>query len=295
MEYPRWNDPALAVNSDSRRTAKYRLLQSRWRETVLGEAPGVSSSGQPVGSMLSENARLGAQWLTPHIGDYVERRLPDARAEHAAVEEQRLQRNLLSSQPMCFNIFGHLAAYPDASARVLSKVLNREILSVNDVLVEHTPVASRELGDRSAFDAFVTITTPAGLEFVGVETKYTEPFSQKPYERDSYLTASEDLDGWLLPGSYQALVAPATNQLWRTVLLAQLTSMAPDGFVDGSVVVLAAHDDTGATEAVAGVRSQLRNPDRLQSVVLDALVSAALDEPDLEMWAQLFNARYLTQ
>jgi len=33
---PRWDDPELAVDSDSKRTARYRRLQSLWRETVVG-------------------------------------------------------------------------------------------------------------------------------------------------------------------------------------------------------------------------------------------------------------------
>ena len=52
----RWDDPKLAVKSDDRRTFKHRLLQSWYREEVLGAEPGVyTPSGKPrrvLGSLL---------------------------------------------------------------------------------------------------------------------------------------------------------------------------------------------------------------------------------------------------
>jgi len=53
---PRWNDGGLAVVSDDRRTFRYRLLQSWYRETVLGAQPGSYSptgrSERSLGSLL---------------------------------------------------------------------------------------------------------------------------------------------------------------------------------------------------------------------------------------------------
>ena len=40
----KWDDPSLAVGSDDRRTSKYRLLQSWYREHVLHELPGSYAS-----------------------------------------------------------------------------------------------------------------------------------------------------------------------------------------------------------------------------------------------------------
>src|SRR4051794_14116507 len=52
-----WSDPRLSVASDSRRTARYRLLQSWYREQVLNARYGDFCGGgggtrRPLGSLL---------------------------------------------------------------------------------------------------------------------------------------------------------------------------------------------------------------------------------------------------
>ena len=66
--------------------------------------------------MLREDAPADAQWMTTQVAEYARSRLIQARADGEAVEENRLFRNLLSSQPLCFNVFGQLAAYREAAA-----------------------------------------------------------------------------------------------------------------------------------------------------------------------------------
>ena len=295
---PRWDDPALEVASDSARRCRYRRLASRWRETKLGLPPGVHpTSGRLVGSLLPADAPADANWLTPQIADYVAERLPQARADGETIEPGRLARNLLSSQPLCFNLFGQLQAFPDAGARVLAAVTGMAVDRVTRVLVEHTPPeAKRRMGDRSAFDAYLEIDTPTGPGFFGVETKYTEPFSRREYDTDSYAAATNDPAGWFHPGTKDTAKKSATNQLWRTLLLAQSTesTQPPAAARRGTVLVVTTAGDPGAVKAVAGIRPLLRDPDtRLRHVYLEAVVTAARAEPDLQAWADLFHTRYL--
>jgi hypothetical protein len=51
-----------------------------------------------------------------------------------------------------------------------------------------TPPGAKELpDDHTAFDAFITYTTSTSAKgFLGVETKYTEPFSPKSFRPDHY-------------------------------------------------------------------------------------------------------------
>jgi hypothetical protein len=67
-------------------------------------------------------------------------------------------------------------------------VLAVDIVTIEEVLVEHAPPAAKAmLGDRTAFDAFLLSTTSTGGKgFLGVETKYTEPFSPTRYPASRY-------------------------------------------------------------------------------------------------------------
>ena len=177
---PAWYDPVLQVPSDSKRRARYRALQSWYRETVLGVEPGRHSSGRLVGSLLPKQPALDKlNFLDEQVASYAERRAEQVLKDGGTLDRDRLRRNLLSSMPLCFNLFGKLGAEQPAAARVLGAVLGLEIATVDQVLVEHAPPAAKAmLEDRTAFDAFVAYTTPTGAKgFVGVETKYTEPFS----------------------------------------------------------------------------------------------------------------------
>ena len=65
-----WSDPRLSVASDSRRTARYRLLQSWYREQVLNAEYGdyrVNGGTRPLGSLLALDdvvERPGLNFLT---------------------------------------------------------------------------------------------------------------------------------------------------------------------------------------------------------------------------------------
>ena len=64
-------------------------------------------------------AGLRDQLLSSEAVQYTERRLPELVAEGRAAEPGRLVRNMLSSQPLCFSLFGHFDAHRAAAARVL--------------------------------------------------------------------------------------------------------------------------------------------------------------------------------
>lgn len=224
-------------------------------------------------------------------------RLPRAKDDNEAIELERLHRNLLSSQPLCFNVFGQLSAYRPSTARLLAELLGLDVLSVTDVLVEHAPAAAKNvLRDRTAFDAYLQLETSDGPVFLAVETKYTEPFSQvqygsAAYPRPTYGPVCNAADGWLKPGAAVELVNAATNQLWRMTMLAQLTEQKLGR--RGLVIVLACDGDHGAESAIKGVRPWLKDGDKVRSVTFEQLLAAANKIPDLAPWTMLFRTRYL--
>ena len=292
-----WYDPALQVPGDPARRARYRALQSWYRETVRRVEPGRHPHGQQlVGSMLPEDRALeGLNFLDQEIASYAERRAEEVIRDGGTLDRDRLRRNLLSSMPLCFNLFGKLQAQRPAAARVLGSVLGLDIAAIDQILVEHAPPAAKAiLGDRTAFDAFIAYTTSAGTKgFLGVETKYTEPFSPKSYQPDYYEQNRAYEWAGFGPGAGDRLGRPATNQLWRNTLLAAATRQT-GSYAVGHAVVIAGRDDPVAWKAVAAVRAQLEDPDgMLRALSLERLIEQCQSEPSLAEWAAQFRQRYL--
>ena len=109
-----WSDPRLSVASDSRRTARYRLLQSWYREQVITADYGeyrVNGGNRPLGSLLSLRdvvERPGLNFLTRDAARYALERADLVQASGGSIDKARLARNMLSSMPMAFSIFGEL-------------------------------------------------------------------------------------------------------------------------------------------------------------------------------------------
>lgn len=300
-EYLPWWDERLAFASDDSRRAKYRRLQSRWRGIFLGLPQGTygdkTGAVRELGSLLPGDSRQRDQLLSDEAIAYTVRRLPELDLEGRKAESGRLWLNMLSSQPLCFSLFGHLDGYPRAAARVLNSVLPWPIDEVESITVEHAPeAAALRLGgvkpDKTAFDAMLLVRSGSDRRLIGVETKYTEPFSQREYLKDSYHHVSAAEGSWFTPGAPAIAVGSTTNQLWRNLMLAQ--ESARDLECVGSVVVVSAEEDDGATKAVAGMKPLLRNADtHLAHVTLNDMMRAALQEPELAEWSQRFFERYL--
>lgn len=286
-----YNDRSLQVPGDTLHRARYRLLQSWWREHVLGVQPGFNGR-QYLGSLLPHEAGPDLNYLTDEVRDYAGHRIAQIHAEGGSVQVDRLRRNLLSSQPLCFNVFGHLQAYPGEAAKVLASVFRLPIDQIVRIEVEWSPWRGDHLRDRTAFDAFVDYRHEGRRLFLGIEVKYTEPFSVKEYDRPEYqeLTASS---GVFSPGAAQRLVGSATNQLWRQTLLT--LSLAATGEYDGGrPAILSLEGDAGVSRAVAGVTAELVDDEVRPAVgTLEHLVIVASDEPALAEWASLLRRRYL--
>ncbi|MCC5954244.1 MAG: hypothetical protein JJU45_19305 [Acidimicrobiia bacterium] len=200
---------------------------------------------------------------------------------------------MLSSMPLCFNVFGSLGTHP-AFGSLIRRLIDADCDDVVDVQCEWAPQPRSDyLNDGSAFDALIRYRDLEGAEcFVGVETKYTEGFSSKKYFRPEYAAVTEQ-SGWFIAGADEILKAAATNQLWRTTMLA--AAMEFRGAGAGRVVVMSCADDEGAARCVEAVRAQLVEPGRLIHVTYEQLVDAArrTEDPDFDTWADRFALRYL--
>jgi len=204
---------------------------------------------------------------------------------------------MLSSMPLCFNIFGSLRE-KEGFPGLLEAAFGLDIASLETVVCEWVPpratTGERDLlGDRSAFDAAVIYTTSDGRRcLLGVETKYTEPFSQIAYDKPSYRSVHESCD-WF-SSDCDVLLRKATNQLFRTMLLAAAAD-ADAGFDEVRVAVLSLTEDQKAERVVKEVRASLKDPNRLVHLTYESLrdLAAASEDQEIVEWSEKFGERYL--
>lgn len=296
-----WSDPRLSVASDSRRTARYRLLQSWYREQVLNVPYGdhrVAGGVRPLGSLLDLEAvqeRPGLNFLTDRAGRYARERADLVVASGGVVDKSKLARHMLASLPMAFSIFGELRAREDRGLDVVRAYLDPEAVAVDLVECAWRPAVD-VLGDSAWFDAAViTERADGSRHLIGVDVRYVEPVNRTIYNSDAYRQMHEH-SGWFRPGSARPLLGPSTNQLWRLHLLAaSCVATRVCGVTSASVAVLGLSEDSATAAAVVGVSGALREPrEHLRFVSLESLVAGHRDGlgsgPE---WAGHFATRYL--
>lgn len=307
----RWDDPKYAPDGEPGRIARYRRLQSWYREVQLGAEPAPYPARRVKGAVqVTDKLGLGSllrpedvaaqpdlNFLHPDAAAHADERVAEVRAANGTLEEGRLRHNLLSSMPLCFNLFGALRNETGFLA-LFQNLFDVRATSINDVICEWAPAAGEgSLGDRTAFDAVVFYERSDGPAFLGIETKYTEPFSQKVYKPSGRYREITEQSGWFSDpvAAPDRLKASASNQLWRNLLLSAALEL-DGGRGRGGVAVVALADDPGVARAADAVSAELDpvSADRLRVVSLEAIVSAAPEvAPGLQGWADRFRRRYL--
>jgi hypothetical protein len=281
-------------------TARMRLHQSWWRSVVLGLPYGhgpSAASASLYGNMLAASAGAeGKNFLTPEIFEVAKRRLAEGRG---ALEPFRLLHNLLSSQPMCFNLFGPLVDRPERATRLLRGLVGHEIARVRRVGIEWAPEPAADyLGDRTAFDAVIEYERPDGaLALLGIETKLTDSFSQRPYDGELYRRWMRLARSPFRPEAAAAVALSKHNQLWRNHLLALAARDRGDSPYAAvrSVVVHHPLDADGAHVAGSYREHLVAEDDTFVVWPLDRVVEAfsAAGQDDESAWLDAFRTRYL--
>ena len=270
-----------------------RLHQSWYRHAVLHKPYGTGprrTDTSYYGNMLSTDAATaGLNFLTPGIFELAKRRVAE---RSGAVEPFRLLRNMLSSQPMCFNLLGLLEMDYGLRTVLARSLWGMHIERVTAVRFEWAPTPKGEyLNDRTAFDGLIEYVSTEGPGFIGIETKLSEPFSPKVYDRHEYRRWMVGDAPWRLD-AHPRCSARALNQLWRDHLLAwTLIRHGESKYVRGCLTVIHHPEDGDCNKAVGDYRALLRDDDKtFLSFGLDEIVSAwRTHAPE---WAAKFAERY---
>ena len=169
-------------SGDSKFVASCRLLQSVYRNEI-GEHIRPYRSKDRVyyyGNYINNGEETGANFLEDYIFIYAKYRIAYKKPIET-INPDRMFNNLLSSQPMAFNLFcplrKMLCESPETITKVVQKVLpDCPIALVTDVDLEFIPNNYKNLtGDRSAMDAIIRFKDNNGKEcFIAIEIKYSE-------------------------------------------------------------------------------------------------------------------------
>lgn len=284
----------VLVPTDNAFQQRARLRQALWREEN-GHPVGLHR-GQPLGSLveLDYAKRTLANFLTDTIRDVVRHDvLGPGRDPDSLINENRLLANLLSSQPLCFNLFGELARDLDLATRASSAMAPTRVGRVTKIVFEHSPGRRdpRFTGDRSAFDVFVEYDSPVGKRgFLGVEVKYHEALNDAAAEHRPRYDELADAMG-CFPADRAKLRAKPLQQIWRDHLLSGALVRGGLGYEEGAFVFLHPEGNVACANAVAKYRKQLTSDATFHVWTLEAVL-AALRRSSSGAWVALVERRY---
>jgi hypothetical protein len=203
----------------------------------------------------------------------------------AFIDQERLWANLLSSQPLCFNLFGPLKLNLPKATAFFRLLLPDDVAMVEAIWFEHSPGRGDPVftEDQTAFDVAVVCRTPTGEQgMVAIEVKYsedmTEPAATLLRARYDGLSASA---GLYVDPTAPALRAMPVQQLWREHLLA--SSMVESGLYQRvRYVVIHPRLNINCAAAIKAYRRHLIDPEtngqvRFRVVTLENCISALTD------------------
>jgi hypothetical protein len=254
------------VATDNRFRAAARLLQALWREDrdlPMGIHPGKDGKGRKLGSSISIAAgATGVNFLHPSIARLVKRELI-YREAGAVYDDTRLLTNLLSSQPLVFNLFGPLKLDLATATGIFNEIAPGFIAKVTEVLFEHSPGRGdrRFSNDGTAFDVLVRGIGPAGQRrFIAVEVKYTESGHEPPPRFTGRFNEIAPSSGLFIDPDDEALRANPVQQLFRQMCLAH--AMIDNGLYDeGLHLFIAPALNAPAQNVATSFVRHLKSPD----------------------------------
>jgi hypothetical protein len=286
---------------DSPFAARMRRHQSWYRAAIVkvpyGTGP-TSAHKSRYGNMLTQiDADGGRNFLTSEIAQMARDRVSQG---GGSVEPFRLFRNMLSSQPMCFNLFGLLVNNRHLACRLLAPLVPERVAEVTFVAIEWAPEPrSAFLDDRTSFDAFIEYRdVDHRLYALGIETKLSEPFSQNEYDGERYRRWMRVQDSPWRPEADSSVHAIKHNQLWRDHLLTvALRHQEKSQYTKTRLMLVRHPEDRECAVVLAGYGKLLRdNDDSLIDMPLDRLIetwSAVIGEGPEHEWISAFRLRYL--
>jgi|WetSurMetagenome_2_1015567.scaffolds.fasta_scaffold00529_12 hypothetical protein len=285
--------------SDTEFASNARLRQSIWRENK-----GFKNAKDKLSNYLDPDfARTSkSNFLTDRIKTLVQYEVYLSHQNKKLISEPRIWENLLSSQPLAFNLFGELHFDLKLATKFFKKRYPASVKEVTRILFEHSPSRGSidYTGDHSAFDVFIEyISKDDKKGFIGIEVKYAEDMSDSKKSCENifkdhgakYIELSHKFQIFK-DGAIDNLKNSPLQQVWRDHLLAISTLKDYD---QGSFVFLYPKDNSECDKVVTDYQQYLI-PDstkcRFIPETLEDYVNYLSDCSNAE-WIKEFITRYL--
>ena len=278
---------------------KLRLLQAHWSKQNNFPTM-VEENGKVRGAELdlSYAEEKLANFLTPTIRRFIRREVLDpTKGKRFRRDKERILKNLLSSQPMSFNLFGEMAENHGLASSVLGAMTKGRLEQVLEIEFEWFPPKEGSLRtqDGTAFDVYIRYANAYGNEgFLGIELKYHEV----PKDEHYYLKHGQYYDkiaasmGCFKQSGLEILRKKShLDQLWRNHLLAGIQGNS-DGIQDFCSVTIYPKVNCAYESAVNSYGECLTNFDTFNSWTLDDFLDCTKAHTTAP-WVDAFFDRYL--
>lgn len=283
--------------ADDRFRSAVRARQALLREQKgwdIGLYPPAADAQREIGSYLG-GANPDANFVTAEIFRLVQLEVA-YRENDALIDQERLYRNMVSSHPATFNLFGPLKLEPKLASFVARRLCPDFVSKATAVLFEHSPARRHPAftNDRIAFDVLIKAQTIAGHGFIAIEVKLTETMAESPARLRPRYDELSRTSGLFKDPDHPDLRAAPLQQLWRQHMLA--AAMVQNGLYSaGRFMVVAPALNTRVWDAVAQFRSHLITDDPVvtfDAITLESVISA-IGKAGAKETASLLHERYV--
>ena len=289
---------------DSDFAAYARLLQSKWREKK-GYPIGKSQNGTTYGNYVEEEyaKNNGCNFLTQKIWEIAKTEMANAKAENALYSPYRFICNLLTSQTLCFNLFGEFHEKEDVLLKVFNEIKPGLMDKITNIKYEYSPGRGKEiyLGDNTAFDVFIEYEKNNEKCFLAIETKYVENLqeetsaqAEKNFDRHPQYKEITESCGLFNDGIVNEIKKPPFSQIWRDHLLS-ISLKTGEGklYNKGYFVFLYPENNSNCSSAIKEYMNFLKNPEtHIFELHLEELIKTIQKNVN-EEWAKELFERYV--
>lgn len=258
------------VKSDKPFVAKCRLHQSKYRALDLKEECGFGptvNSETAFGNYLKNGEDTGHNFISDSAFRYAKQRVRDKTiCPELTIDTYRLFNNMLSSMPLCFNLFSDLrdlllinSIECSSVVKALFKELNW-IDSVEYIGVEFIPIPiNAYIDDKSAFDAIVLVKDSFGkLGIVSIETKYTDLLGVNTSAKNEQKNKIIQDDNLFINEITQRLLTEGYKQNYRNFLLTY-TYAKRNQMANFANIIISPKEDVLSIEEYEELSKGLRN------------------------------------
>lgn len=300
-------DTSNLPSKENKFTAKCRLLQNEYRANVLKEPCGTGpykTSKDLLGSMLQNGEGTGSNFISPAAFEFAKQKSLDKQInKELTIDEFRLFNNMLSSMPMCFNLFSDLRKLLLSNNKEVSRIIKllfKEINWIDEVTyidVEFIPIPITDYtNDKSAFDAMILVKDQKGKKgLISIETKYTDLLGSNVAKNSEEKNELVKSGAFLNEESMNHLKENGYKQIHRNFLLTYAYAKK-NKISNFSNVIISPKEDLGSQKEIDELqRNMLKYKNCIFKISLEEFIQRGISAKNVEFSTLMneFKTRYL--